>query len=65
MSNEVLIEHVPPCQNPERSNIYKCQFRHFVPVDDESDNDSDNDTIDYESDQIVENKKNRPPPSAL
>ena len=36
-------EHAPTCQNPERCKIYKCQFRHFVLVDDESDNDSDND----------------------
>ena len=36
-------EYAPTCQNPERCKIYKCQFRHFVLVDDESDNDSDND----------------------
>ena len=47
----------PPCQNPERCKIYKCQFKHFVPVDDESDSDSDSDTIDNENDPI-ERKEN-------
>ena len=51
-------EHAPPCQHPERCKIYKCQFKHFEPVDDESDNDSDNDTIENESDQIAENDTN-------
>ena len=38
--------------------MLSCQFRHYVPVDDESDTDSVNDTIDNESDQIVEKGPN-------
>ena len=40
--------------------MWSCQFRHYVPVDDESDTDSDNDTIDHESDNIVERKGSQP-----
>ena len=44
-------EHAPLCQNSDSFKIYKCQFSHTVPVDDESDSDSDSYTLDNESDQ--------------